>query len=73
MFHRSTMTDEKLTNLAMISIESETAKICDMFELTKTFPFLKTWKSPYPRLKHPNAVSFIRCADAVENAFISIC
>jgi len=26
------MTDEKLTNLAMISIESETAKIWDMFE-----------------------------------------
>jgi len=25
-FHRSTLTDETLTNLAMISIESETAK-----------------------------------------------
>jgi len=54
MFHKSTMTDEKLTNLAMpmISIESETAKICDMFELTKTFTFLKTWKSNFPSLKH---------------------
>ena len=51
-FHRSTMTDEKLTNLAMISIESETAKICDMFELTKTFVILKTWKSHYTSLKH---------------------
>ena len=29
-FHRSTMTDEKLTNLAMIFIESETAKTLDM-------------------------------------------
>jgi len=46
------MTDEKLTNLAIISIESETAKICDMFELTKTFAFLKTWKSHFPNLKH---------------------
>ena len=26
-FHRPTMTNERLTNLAMISIESETAKI----------------------------------------------
>jgi len=50
-FHRSTMTDEKLTNLAMISIESETPKICDMFELTKTFAFFKTWKSHFPSLK----------------------
>jgi len=39
-FHRSTTTDERLTNLAMISIESETAKILDMTELTKTFAFL---------------------------------
>jgi len=45
------MTDEKLTNLAMISIESETPKICDMFELTKTFAFFKTWKSHFPSLK----------------------
>jgi len=50
------MTDEKLTNLAMISIENETAKICDMFELTKTFAFLKTWKSHFPRLKHSKCV-----------------
>jgi len=43
-FHRSTVTDERLANLAMISIESETAKTLDMTELTKTFAFLKTWK-----------------------------
>jgi len=36
------MTNEMLTNLAMMSIESETAKIVDMTELTKTFAFLKT-------------------------------
>jgi len=30
------VTDEKLTYLAMISIESETVKICDMFESTKS-------------------------------------
>jgi len=35
-FHRSTMTDEGLTNLTMISIESETAKTLDMAELIKT-------------------------------------
>jgi len=56
-FHTSTMTDQKLTNLAMISIESETAKICDMFELTKTFTFLKTWKSHFPSLKHSKCLS----------------
>jgi len=33
-FHRSTMTDERLTNLARISIESETAKRLDVTELT---------------------------------------
>jgi len=38
------MTDKRLTNLAMMSIESETAKTVDMTELTKTFAFLKTWK-----------------------------
>ena len=43
-FHISAMTDERLANLAMISIESETAKTLDMTELTKTFAFLKTWK-----------------------------
>jgi len=46
-FHRSTMTDERLTNLAMISIESETAETLDMTELTKTFEFLKTWKKSF--------------------------
>jgi len=46
-FHRSTMTDEKLTNLAVISIESETAKILDMTELTETFAILKTWKKSF--------------------------
>jgi len=40
-FHRSTVTDERLTNLAMISIESETAKILDTIELTKTFTNLE--------------------------------
>jgi len=46
-----------------------------MFELTKIFPFLKTWKSHFPSLKQQmlKSVSFTRCADAVENAFISIC
>jgi len=43
-FHRSTMTNEKLANLAMISIESETAKTLDMTELTQIFAFLNTWK-----------------------------
>jgi len=38
------MTDERLTNLAMISTESETAKIVDMTELIKTFASLKTRK-----------------------------
>jgi len=39
------MTDEGLTNLTMISIESETAKTLDMAELIKTSS-LKTglWK-----------------------------
>jgi len=46
-FHRSTMTDERLANLTMISIESETAKTLDMTELTKTFAFLKTWKKSF--------------------------
>ena len=43
-FHRSTMTDERLSNLAMISIESATAKTLDMTELIKTFAFLKARK-----------------------------
>jgi len=41
------MTDEKLTNLAMFSIEGETAKTLDMTELTKTFAFSKTWKKAF--------------------------
>jgi len=43
-FHRSTMTDERLTNLGIISIESETAKILDMIELIKTSASLKAKK-----------------------------
>jgi len=35
------MTDKRLTNLALISIGSETAKILDMTELTKTFANLE--------------------------------
>jgi len=46
------MTDERLTNLAMISIESESAKTLDMTELTKKFAFLKTWKSHFLSLKY---------------------
>jgi len=38
------MTVERLTNLATISIESETAETLDMNELTKTFASSKTWK-----------------------------
>jgi len=38
------VTDERQTNLAMISMESETAKTLDMTEMTKLFAFLKTWK-----------------------------
>jgi len=33
------MTDERLTNPAMISIESKSAKTLDMTELTETFAF----------------------------------
>jgi len=46
-FHRSTMTDERLTNLSMISIERETAKTLDMTELTESNPFLKIWKKSF--------------------------
>jgi len=46
-FHRSTMSDEKLRNLAMISIESEISKTLDMTELTITFAFLQTWKKSF--------------------------
>jgi len=57
----------------MISVDSETAKISDMFELRKTFAFLKTWKSHFPSLKHQmlKSVCFIRCVDPVENAFLA--
>jgi len=41
------VTDERLTNLAMIFIESETAEILDTTELTKTFALLKTWKKSF--------------------------
>jgi len=47
MFHRSTMTDERLTNLAMISTANETAKTLDMTVLTKTFAFLKIRKKSF--------------------------
>jgi len=43
-FHKTAMTDERLANLAMISVESETAKIWDMTELIKIFASLKTRK-----------------------------
>jgi len=41
------MTDERLTNLAVISTASEAAETLDMVELTKTFAFLKTWKKSF--------------------------
>jgi len=41
------VTDERLTNLAVMSIESETAKTLDMTEITKSFAFLKTWKKSF--------------------------
>jgi len=41
------MTDERLINLSMKSIESETAKTLDMTELTESFAFLKTWKKSF--------------------------
>jgi len=45
------MTDEMLINLAMISIESETAKTLGMTELTETFAFMKTWKKSFSSLE----------------------
>jgi len=51
-FDRSTMTDERLTNLAIMSTEIETAKTLDMTELTKTFASLKLGKSHFPCLKY---------------------
>ena len=41
----------------MISNESETAKILDMTELTKTFAILNTCKSHFPSLKHIKCLS----------------
>jgi len=41
------MTDERLTNLAMISIESETAKTLDVIELIKASASLKTRKKSF--------------------------
>jgi len=38
------MTDEMLINLAIIFIESETAKTLGRTELTETFAFMKTRK-----------------------------
>jgi len=38
---------ERLTNLGIISIESETAKRLDVTELTKIFASLKTRKKPF--------------------------
>jgi len=54
-FHRSTMTDERLTNLAIFSIEGETAKTLDMTGLIKTFATLKARKS------HFNTLEFSKC------------
>jgi len=56
-FHRSTTSDEKVTTLAMISNESEFAKTLDMTELTKTFPFLKTWKKSLSMLETSKCLS----------------
>jgi len=47
MFHRSTMRDERLTNLSMISIENETPKSLDMTELLEVYAYLKTWKKSF--------------------------
>jgi len=41
------MTDERLTNMTMISLESETAKILDMTELIKIFTSSKTWQKSF--------------------------
>jgi len=66
------MTDERLTNLAVIAIESDTAKTLDMTELTKTFAFLKTWKKSFSWLEIKQmlkSVCFKCCVDAVEACF----
>jgi len=71
------MTDERLTNLAMISIESnETAKSLDMTELTKTFASLKIWKKSFSYLEIQQilkSVCFICVLTLKEHAFINIC
>jgi len=46
-FHRSSVTNKRLTNLVMTSIESETAKTVDNTELVKTFGSLKTSENPF--------------------------
>jgi len=46
------MTDEMLTNLAVIFIESETAKTLDMIE-----HFWKLGKSRFPKMKHSRCLS----------------
>jgi len=44
MFHRSTMTDERLRKLEIISIECETDETIDMADIC----IMKTWKKSYP-------------------------
>jgi len=51
------MTDKRLIHLAMLSIESETAKTLDMTELTKTIAISKTWKNHFPSLKYSKCLS----------------
>jgi len=46
-FHRSNMPHERLTNMAMISTESETAETLDMTELIKPFASLKARKKSF--------------------------
>jgi len=51
------MTDERLTNPAMMSIEIETANLLDMTELTTTYAFSKLGKSHFLSLKHSKCLS----------------
>jgi len=47
-FHRSTMTDERLTNLAMISIDNATAETEIRFDgVDEILASLKTWKKSF--------------------------
>jgi len=46
-FHKSTTINERLTNLALVSIENETAKISNMTELITTFASVKTRKQSF--------------------------